>query len=197
MKKTIAINLGGMVFNIDEDAYHRLRSYLNKLEAHFGYGTEAKEISLDVEARIAELLKSKKPQANAVITLEDIDEVIHTMGEPTDFEKGSNSESYQYTSYQSSYRRMYRDPDSRVIGGVCSGLSAYFHIDPIILRLLFVILFLGFGTGLLIYIILWIVLPAANTVAEKLEMRGEKVNINNIKNAMRNEFNDVKNNMGF
>ena len=92
---------------------------------------------------------------------------------------------------------MYRDPDSRVIGGVCSGLSAYFGIDPVFLRLIFLIAFFGFGVGLLIYLILWIVLPEARTTAQKLEMRGEKVNVSNIGNFVKDEFNNMKRNISF
>jgi len=93
------------------------------------------------------------------------------------------------------YKRMYRDQDNRILGGVCSGMGAYFRIDPIILRIIFVVAVLGFASGLIIYLILWVVIPEAKTTAQKLEMRGEPVNVSNIGKTVKEEFNRVKNNM--
>ena len=197
MKRAISINLGGIVFNIDDDAYRELQAYLTQIESCFSDREESKEIMNDIEVRIAELFNEKITDYKKVITSKDVNEIIEVMGRPEQFgetEKESKHEQRERFG-PSGYRRMYRDPDNRILGGVCSGMSAYWRIDPIILRILFVIAFLGFGTGLIIYIILWVVIPEAKTKAQKLEMMGEKVNVSNIGNAFKEEFNNVKKNM--
>ena len=197
MKRAISINLGGIVFNIDDDAYRELQAYLTQIESCFSDREESKEIMNDIEVRIAELFNEKLTDYKKVITSKDVNEIIGIMGSPEQFGEPENESTYKQRERfgPSGYRRMYRDPDNRILGGVCSGMSAYWQIDPLILRILFVIAFLGFGTGLIIYIILWIVLPEAKTKAQKLEMMGEKVNVSNIGKAFKEEFNNVKNNM--
>ena len=198
MKKTFSINLNGIVFNIDEDAYDKLQLYLSSIERHFSKEEERKEIIVDIEARLAEIFSGKIKPTKQVINVDDVDDVIRMMGQPGDFADEESEEiPKEDPLYHKKYRRMYRDPDSRVIGGVCSGLSAYFGIDPVFLRLIFLIAFFGFGVGLLIYLILWIVLPEARTTAQKLEMRGEKVNVSNIGNFVKDEFNNMKRNISF
>jgi len=178
MKKTVTINLGGLVFCLEEDAYQVLAFYLKRLENHFSKDPGKQEILNDIEARMAEHLKEKFSNPNQVVNIDEVNRVIGIMGEPSDIE-GDASKSQTTKSDSRSYRRLYRDPDNRVIGGVCAGMGAYWNIDPIILRILFIIAFFCCG-GLLIYIILWIVIPTANTAAEKLEMRGEPVTAENI-----------------
>ncbi|MFW5656021.1 MAG: PspC domain-containing protein [Bacteroidota bacterium] len=195
MKKTVNINLNGIVFNIDEDAYALLSKYLYTLEKHLAGEAERQEIIKDVEARIAELLNEKLTGYRQVVTIDDVNQVIEVMGQPNDF-GGNDNTGYQqqtYTTYRR-YRRMYRDPDNRVIGGVCSGLGAYWAMDPTILRILFIVAFFGAGVGLLVYLVLWVVLPEARTTAQKLEMRGEPVTISNMVNFVKEEFEHVKNN---
>ena len=197
MKRAISINLGGIVFNIDDDAYRELQTYLTQIESCFSDREESKEIMNDIEVRIAELFNEKITDYKKVITSKDVNEIIGIMGSPEQFGEPENESTHKQRERfgPSGYRRMYRDPDNRILGGVCSGMSAYWRIDPIILRILFVIAFLGFGTGLIIYIILWVVLPEAKTKAQKLEMMGEKVNVSNIGKAFKEEFNNVKKNM--
>lgn len=197
MKRAISINLGGIVFNIDDDAYRELQAYLTQIEGCFSDREESKEIMNDIEARIAELFNERITDYKKVITSKDVNDIIAVMGSPEQFGETENGSTQKRRERfgPSGYRRMYRDPDNRILGGVCSGMSAYWQIDPIILRILFVIAFLGFGTGLIIYIILWIVLPEAKTKAQKLEMMGEKVNVSNIGKAFKEEFNNVKKNM--
>ncbi len=197
MKRAISINLGGIVFNIDDDAYRELQAYLTQIESCFSDREESKEIMNDIEVRIAELFNERITDYKKVITSKDVNDIIDIMGGPEQFGETENESTHKQRERfgPSGYRRMYRDPDNRILGGVCSGMSAYWQIDPIILRILFVIAFLGFGTGLIIYIILWIVLPEAKTKAQKLEMMGEKVNVSNIGKAFKEEFNNVKNNM--
>ena len=200
MKKTVSVNLGGFVFNIDEDAYNELQIYLSLIEKHFRHDQGRQEIIDDIEARIAELFRDKTGSGKQVINIGDVQEIIKIMGKPEEMGEGENEEYQQEVPYDTgrrSYRRIYRDPDNRIIGGVCSGLAAYWQFDPLILRIIFIVAFLGFGVGLFIYLILWIVIPEAKTVAQKLEMRGEPVTASNIGKAVRDEFNNIRKNMKF
>jgi phage shock protein PspC (stress-responsive transcriptional regulator) len=191
MKKTLTINLAGQVFNVDEDAYHRLQDYLDKIKTYFSEEKEVDDIMRDIEIRIAELLGEKITPTRQVVTLQDIEEIIKIMGEPHEF--GDPDKEKKSAYYHSSARRVYRDPDNRVLGGVCGGLGAYMGVDPLIIRIIFIVVFFGFGVGLLIYLILWIIIPEAKTTAQKLEMRGEPVNVSNIGGFVREEFENLKN----
>jgi phage shock protein PspC (stress-responsive transcriptional regulator) len=195
MKKTLTINLAGVVYHIDEDAYSSLRNYIDALENKFRQEPGVKDLIDDIEARISELLAERLGTKRQVVTNTDIDFVIETLGSPeviSDTESESKTSDEKWNKH--SYRRMYRDPDHRMIGGVCAGLAAYWDIDPVILRVIFVILVFAGFSGVLIYIIFWIIMPEAITTAQKLEMRGEAVTIENIKNSIKNEFEQVKNN---
>lgn len=195
MKKTIAVNLNGVIFNIDDDAYSYLENYLNSLKSHFSGREGAAEIMNDIEGRIAEILTEKTGFQKRVVTLTDVEEVVKSMGNPDDFTDDDVKDHQTKTSYYTYRRkRIYRDPDNRVLGGVCGGLGAYMNIDPIVFRILFVVIFFGFGAGLLIYILMWIIIPEARTTAQKLEMRGDPVNVSNIGNFIRDEFDQVKKN---
>ncbi len=186
MKKTITINLGGMVFHIDEDAYRELERYLKSLEDFYANDPASSEILEDIEARMAELFRERMSSGGEVITREKAGEVIGILGYPEDFLEEDPSAVYERVRH-SRYRRIYRDPDNRVLGGVCGGLGAYFNVDPVIFRILFVVtVFLG-GAGILLYLILWIVIPEARTTAQKLEMRGEPVNVSNIGKKVKEE----------
>lgn len=197
MKKTIKINISGTIFHIDEDAYAKLREYLTAIGSQFTDRDEEKEIISDIEQRIAELLQSKINEQKEVISLADVDEVIRIMGKPEDFtDNGSADNSAYHKSRQyRGQRRLYRDPDNSVLGGVCGGLGAYFGIDPVWLRIAFVLLLILHGFGFIVYIILWIVIPRALTTAQKLEMRGEAVTVSNIERSVKEEFEKVKENV--
>ena len=206
MKTTITINLGGLVFHIDDDAYEMLNTYLIAIERQFKSEDECKEIMSDVEARLSELFAEALGQKRDVIMKEDVSKIVEIMGEPEDFmDPESETESAGSANWESkrkkmnrkTTKRLYRDPDNRILGGVCGGLGAYFNIDPIIFRIIFILISLGMGSGLIIYIILWIAIPEATTTAQKLEMRGEPITIENIKKAVRDEFENVKKNMKF
>ena len=197
MKKAIKINLGGLIFHIDEDAYDCLKNYLSILSQHFGNGSESKEIIDDVESRMAELFQEKISNSKQVINLEDVENVIAVLGKPSDFDTDQTTnpepkvENKTYTN-QKTKKRFYRDTDNSVLGGVGSGMGAYFNTDPVIFRILFVALtFAGFA-AVPIYIILWIALPAAKTAAQKLEMRGEDVNVSNIGKTVQDEYSQDK-----
>jgi phage shock protein PspC (stress-responsive transcriptional regulator) len=204
MKKAVKINISGMIFHLDEDAYELLLQYNVALAAHFGKGNEGKEICDDIERRIAELLQAKINPSKEVITLEDVNEVIGLLGRPEDFEepgeesfeKHANTTSAKETSSTDSHKRLYRDTDNSVIAGVCSGMGAYFRIDPVIIRIIFILLLFAYGVTFLIYFILWLIVPPAETTAEKLEMRGEDVTVSNIEKTIRNEYEHVKGNIG-
>lgn len=197
MKKTLSINLRGSVFNIDDDAYQLLKDYLNLIERHFGNEEESREIISDIESRIAELFKERITDFKQVILFSDVEEIIDIMGQPEEIIDPTDSDQYSKRERfgPSGYRRMYRDPDKRILGGVCSGMAAYWGTDPLIIRIIFVVATLIFLSGAVIYLILWIVLPEAKTTAQKLEMRGEPVNISNIGKAVKKEFENIKEKM--
>ncbi len=178
MKKTISITLSGMVFNIEEDAYGRLDSYLSGLKNHFGTAEYGKEVVNDIESRIAEQFstKLKDRKMEAVGTLE-VDEVIKAMGSLEDLTGESKASSDDATHGR---KKLYRNPNEQVVAGVAAGLASYFNIDPIIPRIVFVLITLAGGWGILVYIILWVITPEAKTGAEKLEMKGSKVNISTL-----------------
>ena len=186
MKKTITINLGGMVFHIDEDAYRLLEEYLRSIGDHYANDPASEEILEDIEARMAELFREKMSPNQEVITREEAQEVIRTMGYPEDFLEEDPSAAYGRRQ-RIHYRRIYRDPDNRILGGVCGGLGAYFNIDPLVFRLLFIAVTLLGGAGILLYIIFWIIVPEAKTTSQKLEMRGEPVNVSNIGKKVKEE----------
>jgi len=205
VKKTQKINIGITDFYIDEDAYAILSDYLNSLRKRFGNSQEGKEIMEDIELRIAELMQEKISAMKQVINLYDITKIIETMGQSDDFfysnlyedenEATNNSQNnnYELPKEKTNYKKMYRDSDNRVLGGVCGGIGAYFGIDPVFIRIAFAIAILAYGTGTFLYILLWIVLPEAKTPSQKLEMHGKPVDIANIEKSVRDEFGKVKN----
>ncbi len=195
MKKALKINLSGQIFHIDEDAYEKLKIYLDTISSHFLNAQESKEIISDIETRIAELFSERIKDGNQVISISNVEEIIQIMGKPEEI-ASEEEEPDEQTSRSRSYRRLYRDPDNSVLGGVSSGLGAYFNIDTLIIRILFVVLVLiGAGFPVLLYLILWIAVPKAKTATEKLEMRGEKVNVSNIEKTVRDEYENVKQNL--
>jgi len=186
MKKTININLAGFVFYIDEDAYEALQKYLNNIRTYLG-NTEGKdEIIDDIESRIAELFSEKQKQ---VITLTEVNEVIEVMGQPEDYM--SEEEPEEKKSYQQSSKRLYRDPDSTVLGGVCSGVGHYLNIDAVWIRLIFLAMVWS-GVSILFYFILWAIIPKAETTAQKLEMKGKAATFSNIEDYVRKGYENVK-----
>ena len=191
MKKTVNINLGGIIFHIDEDAFEQLKAYLSRIKAHYNEEEGCEEIASDIEARIAELLQEKSIQ---IISTSDVDTIISTMGEPERYEEDEETTEEDtespYTNKKTK-RRIYRDKDNEVVGGVCSGIAAYFDIDPVIIRLLALIGMFA-GGGILVYLILWAIIPEAKTTAQKLQMKGEKVNAENIKKTIQKEFDSLK-----
>ncbi len=273
MKKTVSINIGGIVFHIEEDAYDNLKKYLAEINQYFSKYDDSKEIVSDIESRIAEVFLKKIKGQKQSINGDDVEEILKTMGSVTDFamvdgdeiEEEEFSEERAEQGTQASYgqkklfrdlnrkimggvcsgianylnidplwirllflllffgfwfippasgfaliiylilwavtpgsadleedntiKRLYRNPDERVIGGVASGLAAYFGTDTLVIRLLFVLSVLIFGFGVLLYIILWIITPEAITTTDKMRMRGEPVTLTNIETAVKKSFN--------
>jgi phage shock protein PspC (stress-responsive transcriptional regulator) len=283
MKKNISINIGGIIFHIEEDSYDRLNSYLSSINRYFETFDDSKEILDDIENRIAEIFLGKLNDGKQVIVDEDIDELIQTMGTVADFEaqievdesdRTVEPESFSTTSSESedasqegassnqgtqkrlyrdtngrilggvasgiahyfsidplwvrliflliffnilfpavtgavflayivlwivvpgndqlvedkSYKKLYRNPDDRVLGGVSGGIASFFGSDPTVIRLLFVLsIFLG-GAGLILYIILWIITPEAGSITEKMQMQGEPVTLSNIESNVKNSL---------
>ncbi|RLD26486.1 MAG: hypothetical protein DRI54_02765 [Bacteroidetes bacterium] len=199
MNKTVSVNISGYIFNIEDAAFDKLNRYLNTIRGYFSESAGAEEIIEDIEARIAELFQERITDNYQVIKLIDVDEIIAIMGEPEayideEMEEEEVNEAYQRSErkIRNKYRKLYRDPDDSVVGGVSAGIGHYFGIDPIWIRLLFIVLVLGGGSGVLIYIILWIIIPQAKTAAEKLEMRGDPVTAENIGRAVSEEYSSLK-----
>jgi len=191
MKKTININLGGKPFIIDEDAYKDLDKYLNAIEKHFSKSEGFEDILYDIEVRISELLE-EEGEGGQIINLKKLEKVKNTMGRPQDFGASAEEEIYSNSGHEKT-KRLFRDPDEKVIAGVSGGLAAYFGIkDPVIVRILFVFLAMT-SIGLLLYIILWIVIPYAKTSSDFLAMRGEEINIENIAKTVEDGFDELKN----
>lgn len=196
MKKTISINISGIMFNLDEDAYELLKKYLQKLNLHFSDTAEGREVIQDIEARIAELFQTKISESKQVINIDDVNEVIETMGSPSDFaHELEDEEESQKSNNKRARRKYYRDPDNKILGGVCSGLAAFLDIDTLLVRIIaFILLVISAPVMILLYVVLWIAIPEALTAAQKLEMRGENVTVSNIEKTIKEEFENVKDN---
>ena len=189
MNKATNIHLAQTLFSIDEIAYSRLKKYLDQLERLFKNTEGAKDILEDIEARIAELFTDLKKDERYVISVEDVEKVIDTLGTPEDL-AGEDAE--QDSPSPSQPKKLFRDPDDRFIGGVAGGLSHYVGLDSVWIRLILLILFFSsVGGVVLVYILLWILVPEAKTTAEKLTMKGEPVNVSNIKKKIKEELDQV------
>ncbi len=271
MKKTVSINIGGVVFHIEEDAYEKLKKYLSDISSHFSKYSDSKEIVSDIEFRIAEVFLKKLKGKKQSLNMADVEEITKTMGSVKDFEMevveetekeeikedftppveesfakrklfrdvrrkilgGVCSGIAHYLSIDplwirllflalffgfwfippasgialigylvlwavtpasgeleedNTIKRLYRNPEERVIGGVSSGIAAFFGTDPLVIRLLFVLSVLVFGFGILLYIILWMITPEAQSTTDKMRMRGEPVTLSNIETAVKKSF---------
>jgi phage shock protein PspC (stress-responsive transcriptional regulator) len=168
MDKTISINIGGSLFQVDEEAFHILRDYIQAISNRLRNVPGGNETIEDIESRIAEIFRSQKGLAG-VVTKENVEDMISVIGKPEEFE---TEPEMSYSRDEKIPKRLYRNPDDMVISGVCGGLGAYFNTDPVLFRILFVIFTLFFATGLFIYLVLWIAVPMAHTDAKKREMYG-------------------------
>lgn len=195
MNKTVNINLANTLFHIDDGAYNKLRRYLESIKRSFSGTTGSEEIIADIEARVAELFLEKMENERQVVTEKEVDEVINIMGQPEDYmvDEDIFEDEPRKTSAETprKTKKLYRDIDQKYIGGVSSGLEHYLGLDVLWIRLIFILLAVFTGFGLIAYILLWILVPEAATTSQKLDMRGEPINISNIERKVKEGFDDV------
>src|ERR1700744_415724 len=197
MNKTIIININGIVFHIEEDAYEILKNYMTDVKRHFLNSADSLEITTDIENRIAEMFNEILARDNKQVIIEqDVNQVVEQMGTVADFENADSDSAHQPAdhNYTAEARRLFRDPDDHLVAGVCSGIANYFDIDAVWVRLAFALLTPVGGSGALLYIILWIVVPKAVTRADKMAMKGEKQNLKGFKKNLEDELSTVRQN---
>ncbi len=180
MHKTISASIGSSLFTVEESAYAALDAYLSSIRSHFGASAESDEIVSDIESRIAEEFAEALGTKRKVILKNDVDAVIARMGTVEDFRKFDGEPADARTEATDGKLRLYRDADDQMIGGVCSGIAKYFGIDPLVVRIVFLLSLLIGGFGIVAYVLLWIFLPEARTTAEKVEMTGGRVTLSAI-----------------
>jgi len=194
MKKTISINLAGLVYQIDEDAFNLLEAYLEKVKNTFDKPEEQEEIVNDIEHRFAELFSEKIGNKTKVVTIKMVQEAIATLGEVEEIEE-ENENNYSSNAHtknnKKATRKLFRSTDDKIFAGVLGGLGVYIGIDAIWLRLIFILLaVVSVGVPIvLIYIVLWVVMPKAVTASQKMQMHGEPVNLNNFQENIKKNFN--------
>ncbi|MEN1785152.1 MAG: PspC domain-containing protein [Bacteroidota bacterium] len=195
MNKTVNINLANTFFHIDEEAYTKLRRYLEAIKKSFSGTSSSEEIIADIEARIAELFGEKMEHDRQVITLKEVDAVITVMGQPEDYRVDEDIFGEESTPKSEApsrvVKKLYRDTDQKYIGGVCAGLEHYLGLDALWIRLIVILLTIFTGFGIIAYLLLWILVPEAATTSQKLDMRGEPINISNIERKVKEGFDDV------
>jgi len=196
MNKTIIININGIIFHIEEDAYEVLKNYMTDVKRHFANSADSLEITTDIENRIAEMFNELLiRESRQVIVTADVDTVIGQMGTVEDFETSANDDDEQptFTAHQSftDNRKLFRDPDDHLIGGVCAGIANYFDVETVWIRIAFALAFCFGGTGLMLYIILWIVVPKAANRADRMAMKGERLNLQGFKRNFEEELKNV------
>lgn len=192
MNKTIIININGIVFHIEEDAYEILKSYMTEVKRHFAYSTDSEEIVTDIENRLAEMFSERLSEQNKqVIVLADVEDITAQMGKAQEFELPGDDEHFASPNIKAS-KSLYRDADEKLIGGVCAGLAHYFDVEIKYVRLIVLLLTVFSGVPLIPYFILWIILPTAKTRQEKMAMKGEALNLHNFKKSFDEEVQTSK-----
>jgi phage shock protein PspC (stress-responsive transcriptional regulator) len=198
MNKTIIININGIVFHIEEDAYEILKTYMTDVKRHFSNSADSLEITTDIENRIAEMFSEILTRENKpVIVEQDVQWVVEQMGTVADFEADADDDKTTANTfaYNTEGRRLFRDPDDHLVGGVCAGIANYFDINAVWIRLAFALSTTFAGGGLILYIILWIVVPKAVTRADRMAMKGEKQNLQGFKKNFEDEISSVRQNL--
>ncbi|MDR0725927.1 MAG: PspC domain-containing protein [Prevotellaceae bacterium] len=192
MKRVEIISINGIIFGITDDAFHTLSDYLESLYKYFEHEEGGNEIVTDIEARIAELLTERAGGTAQTITNKDVLCVIETLGVLEDItnsdSSGEGGNKPPYSNPKKYSKRLYRDPDHSVFGGVCAGIAAWLEISIVAVRLIFVVCFLFYGISIIVYFLLLIIIPLAKTTAQKLEMRGEPINIGNIERSIKDNM---------
>lgn len=194
MNKTVNINIGGLFFHMDEDAYQKMSKYFEAVKRSLSNSSGQDEIMKDIEMRVAELITERQLSDRTVVNNTDVEDVIKIMGQPEDYRIDDEAEAPKTETYSanSGRRKLYRDKDRGTIAGVCTGLGHYFGVEALWFKIVFLIfVFAGFGSGIIAYFVLWIAIPKANTTSEKLEMTGQPVTISSIEKKVREEFDSV------
>lgn len=185
MKKVVEVSIGGVTFSMEEDAYSRLNGYLRRFEETIPDKREAKEVMEDVEARVAEIFQKEMKFSNQVVDMKLVQIVIDHLGEiETEDTASAENVSGGYKNmagYTVGEKKLYRDGDHKILGGVCSGLAAYFNLDVTLIRILFAFTAFFYGITIFLYIVLWIAMPKARYVMDKLRMHGYAPTAENIK----------------
>jgi phage shock protein PspC (stress-responsive transcriptional regulator) len=186
MKKVIEVSIGGINFTMEDDAYYRLKEYLRRFEETISDKKEAREVMEDVEARVAEIFQKEMKFSNQVVDMRLVQVVIDHLGEVEPKAQNENKSSSQDgydpgQEYTKGNKKFYRNMDDKMLAGVCSGIATYTGVDVTIIRLIFVALAFAYGSTILAYFILWIVSPRAETIAQKLELRGYAPTADNIR----------------
>ena len=180
MKKTLNIGIGGKVFIIDEDAHQRLKTYLDTFRERLT-GEQGSEVIDEIEARIAELLLENLGSGQQTVSLAMVTRITAQLGMPDgkpEFENQDNNE--EENKMNNPVKKLYLDVEDRKMGGVCSGLAAYFDIDVTLIRIIFLAGLVAGGFGFWLYIIIWIVAPKALTPVQKCELRGWETTAENL-----------------
>jgi len=193
MKKVVNITIGGIVFAIEEDAYTALAQYLDTIREYYRKEDEQGEIVADIELSIAEKLGDYTKKHKDVVSMNNIDAVIKEMGTVADFEEVTDGDGNEQTASTNTTgdkkpKKLYRNVDDQIIAGVASGLAAYFGIDAVFVRLLFVLSIFFSGIGILVYLVLWLVMPAAETVSQKFEMQGDPVTLQQFEKILKDKM---------
>jgi phage shock protein PspC (stress-responsive transcriptional regulator) len=197
MEKTIIINIGNTIIHIEESAYERLKTYLNEVKQYFANHADDLEIVTDIENRIAELLTEQlEEQKKQVVDSANVNSVIAQMGRVQDFDTVEEGEEEPVinSTYQHQYveKKLYRDMDDRVVAGVCAGIAHFVNADPKWIRLATLLISFVGGFGILVYALLWIIMPKAKSRVEKMEMKGEPANLQGFQKNLDEELQAVK-----
>ena len=190
MKRNITINMFGSLYAIDEDAYELLNQYQNNMRSYFARQEGGEEIAEDIERRIAELFAELKATGVEAITIEHVQDIISRIGNPeqvdgedtdSNGEENGNRPGVENKG-ESTRKKLFRNPDDKMLGGVCSGMACFFGIDALWLRLLMILLaWFSVGTMIVVYLILWLVIPETRTPEDRLRMQGRPVNLDNLR----------------
>lgn len=200
MMETRSISLGNLLFQMELPAFERLGAYLDALRLALRGSDGADDIVKEVEYRMAELFQDALAGASRALQLEDVERICAQLGDPSDFREASDSEDADPgrrragdEGQQRGRRRWYRDPDERVLAGVASGIAYRFGVDPIVIRALFIALFVFTGTGVLFYLILAAIMPVAKTASDRLAMKGDPVTLESIIYSMESQIRSRRN----
>lgn len=203
MQRIIQITIAGRLIPIEEDGYLLLKDYISSLERHFAGEEGKEEIIQDIEGRIAELFTARVQSGTHAVDKMDVVKVIETLGPASALNEGRDASGNPASHFPAPYapgphyhyssRRLFRNPNDRIIGGVCSGIANYFDIDPVIVRLVFVVMFLTALIGIPAYILAWILIPVARTPEDMKYMSGgSPMDFHTMKHNMSGELKDLK-----